>query len=127
MHRAYGTLEVQIFSGLGEQALIDVLADNLSGIHPLTRWLVGKCARNPRRGKAASAILKSWLKFSGKTQLELAAPQVCGALANLTYWEASAAALGNERLERAFRRCEELRRTKLGSKGSADVADRPQA
>jgi hypothetical protein len=102
MHRHYGTLEVEIFGGLGEDELVDTLAGNWSRIHPLSRWLVLACRNRPRSADAATRALNGLLKLSERVGVPLAASQVCGALANLTYWSASAAALGPERAERVF-------------------------
>jgi glycosyltransferase involved in cell wall biosynthesis len=109
MHKSYGELEVQIFGGLGEDELIDTLAHNWSRIHTATHWLVSRCIRNPRRHAAASRALRSWLELGAKLGKPVAADQVCGALANLIYWEASARALGEERAQRVFRLGNELR------------------
>ena len=109
MHQSYGALEVQIFGGLGEEELVDTLAHNWSRIHPLTHWLVSHCVPSPERCKLASSALRGWLKAGAAVDMPLAAEQVCGALANVIYWEASARALGDERARRVFRRGDELR------------------
>jgi glycosyltransferase involved in cell wall biosynthesis len=109
MHRYYGELEVQIFGGLGEDELVSLLAGNWSRIHPMTRWLVQRCLNHPRRAKAAAQALHRWLKLSEGAGVALAASHVCGALANLTYWSASAEALGPERAARVFSTGDSLR------------------
>jgi glycosyltransferase involved in cell wall biosynthesis len=102
MHRYYGTLEVEIFGGLGEDQLVDALAGNWSRIHSLSRWLVKTCLNRPRRVEAVTLALDGWLRLTSQVRVPLAASQVCGALANLTYWSASAEALGPTRAERVF-------------------------
>jgi glycosyltransferase involved in cell wall biosynthesis len=102
MHRSYGALEVQIFSGLGDEELVEILAGNWSRIHPATRWLVGHCLGRPRRQALARSLLKSWLKLGAATGAPLAANEACGALANLAYWDASANALGRARTDKVF-------------------------
>jgi glycosyltransferase involved in cell wall biosynthesis len=110
MHQAYGTLEVQIFGGLGEDFLIEVLAGNFCGIHPLSRWLVGHCVYHPRQQAIVASALKGWLRLAAVTHLDLAAGKVCGALANILYWQASTAALGGVLTARVFERGDEIRR-----------------
>jgi glycosyltransferase involved in cell wall biosynthesis len=110
MHRYYGALEVQIFGGLGEDELLGLLAGNWSRIHSLTRWLVLACLNRPARTKAAERALDRLLRLSAETNVALGASHVCGALANLTYWSASAEALGRTRIERVFRTGDRLRR-----------------
>jgi len=102
MHRYYGALEVQIFGDLGEEALVNTLANNWSGIHPLTRRLVQSCLHRPRRAALVSYLLNGWLELTVRTRVPVATSQVCGALANLTYWSASVDALGSERAARVF-------------------------
>ena len=109
MHKSYGELEVQIFAGLGEEHLIETLAHNWSRIHPATRRLVRSCLRNPRRYAAASLALRSWLRAGAALNMPLAAGQVCGALANVIYWEASARTLGQARAQRVFELGDQLR------------------
>jgi glycosyltransferase involved in cell wall biosynthesis len=110
MHRYYGTLEVQIFGDLGEDELVALLAGNWSRIHSLTRWLVRSCLHRPLRAKAATRALDGWLRLAAEVRIPVAASHVCGALANLTYWSASAEALGPERAERVFQTGDRLRR-----------------
>jgi len=110
MHRSYGALEVQIFGGLGEEHLIDTLAHNWSRIHPLTHWLVKRCLSNPRRHQAAVLALRSCLKLEAAGGVAVAADPICGALANLIYWQASAQTLGDARAKQIFARGDELRR-----------------
>lgn len=110
MHRYYGELEVQIFGALGEATLFETLAGNWSRIHPATRGLVTRCLQHPARHRAMTFALKSWLELGAAAKVPVAALQVCGALANLVYWEASARALGSARAERIFQRGDELRR-----------------
>jgi glycosyltransferase involved in cell wall biosynthesis len=109
MHRSYGSLEVKIFGGLGEDELLQTLAGNFSRIHPATRWLVTRCVGHERRLAAAAAALRSWLKLGAAAQKPVLAEQVCGALANLNYWQASYAELGVERTRRVFAMGDELR------------------
>ena len=111
MHKSYGMLEVKIFGGLGEEQLVDVLARNFSRIHPATRWLVGQCVGNPRRHAAACRVLRGVLELEARVQVPVASEQVCGALANLIYWEASAQTLGAEPIQQIFRRGDELRQS----------------
>jgi glycosyltransferase involved in cell wall biosynthesis len=110
MHKYYGALEVEIFGGLGEAELVDTLAGNWSRIHSLSRWLVQQCLNRPLRAKAASRALNGWLELSARVGVPVAASQVCGALANLTYWAASAEALGPDRAARVFSTGDSLRR-----------------
>lgn len=109
MHRHYGKLEVEIFGGLGEDELVSTLAGNWSRIHSLTRLLVRHCLNSPRRTEAAGVALNRWLELSARVGVPLATSQVCGALANLTYWSASAEALGPQRAERVFSEGDRLR------------------
>src|SRR5690606_23400927 len=94
MHRSYGALEVRIFGELGEDRLVETLAENWSRIHPLTRWLVTRCLRHARRRSAARALLTSWWKLGARANAPVGAAQACGALANLIYWDSAANALG---------------------------------
>jgi hypothetical protein len=110
MHRSYGALEVKIFGGLGEEQLVQVLAENFSRIHPATRWLVAHCVGHTRRQALAGSALRTWLKMGAAAQAPIAAGQVCGALANLNYWQASLPELGPERAKRVFDMGDELRR-----------------
>lgn len=110
MHRSYGALEVKIFGGMGEAQLLEVLAGNFSRIHPATRWLVTHCVGRDKRQAAATLALRTWLKVSESTQAPLAAEQVCGALANLNYWQASLSELGPERARRVFDLGDAMRR-----------------
>jgi len=110
MHRFYGKLEVEIFGGLGEDELVQALAGNWSRIHRLSHWLVRQCLNRPLRAEAATRALRGWLRLSEQVHLP-AASQVCGALANLTYWSASAEALGPARTERVFSTGDEWRRS----------------
>jgi len=110
MHRAYGTLEVQIFGAFGDDYLIDILAGNFGRIHPATRWLVGHCATHPGRQAVVTSILSGWLRLAAATGVDVATGKVCGALANLIYWQASVAALGEARTARTFQRGDEIRR-----------------
>lgn len=110
MHQSYGELEVQIFSGLGDDELVGILAGNWSRIHPATRWLVGRCLGSPKRHALARSFLSGWLKLGAAAGAPLGASQACGALANLAYWEASANALGRDRTDRVFERGDALRR-----------------
>jgi glycosyltransferase involved in cell wall biosynthesis len=109
MHRHYGKLEVEIFGGLGEEELVNTLAGNWSRIHSLTRLLVRHCLSSPRRAGAAGRALNGWLKLSAGVGVPLATSQVCGALANLTYWAASVEALGPARAARVFSEGDRLR------------------
>ncbi|MEI9941342.1 MAG: glycosyltransferase family 2 protein [Pseudomonadota bacterium] len=109
MHASYGALEVQIFGGLGEEQLLETLAQNWSRIHLATHWLVNRCVWNPLRYSLATRALRSWLQMGAALELPVAADQVCGALANVIYWQASARTLGKARAERVFSRGDELR------------------
>ena len=109
MHESYGALEVKIFGGLGEEELIDTLAHNWSRVHPLTHWLVSRSVGNPLRYRAARLALRNWLKLGAAAEVPIAASQVCGALANIIYWQASAQALGEARARSVFERGDELR------------------
>lgn len=104
MHKSYGALEVQIFGGLGDDELVDVLAHNWSTIHPATRWLVRHSLGRPLRHAAASRLLKGFLELGAAVGKPVGAEQACGALANLTYWQASVDALGRDRAQAVFER-----------------------
>ncbi len=109
MHESYGELEVQIFGGLGEEQLLETLAQNWSRVHPATHWLVTHCIGSTRRYAAARLALRNWLKLGAKVKFPLAADEVCGALANVIYWQASARTLGEARARRVFSRGNQLR------------------
>lgn len=115
MHESYGTLEVQIFGGLGEEELVETLAGNWSRIHPLSRWLVSHCLESERRYGAARSLLQGWLKLGARAKAPVAAQEVCGALANLIYWDAAVRALGATRAKRVFDRGDALRRQTSGA------------
>ena len=110
MHRSYGALEVKIFGGADADELLQTLAGNFSRIHPATRWLVTQCVGHDRRVATAAAALRSWLKLGAAAQKPILSEQVCGALANLNYWQASYSELGGERTQRVFALGDELRR-----------------
>jgi glycosyltransferase involved in cell wall biosynthesis len=110
MHKSYGALEVQIFGGFGDEELVDVLAHNWSTIHPATRFLVRHSLGHPLRHATASRLLKRFLELGAAGGKPVAAEQACGALANLTYWQASVDALGRERAKAVFERGDALRR-----------------
>lgn len=102
MHKSYGAIEVQIFGAIDERTLVSTLAGNWSRLHPATRFLVRRCLGKPLRQSLASNALERWLRLAKRTGVPLATEQVCGALANLIYWEASVEALGEERAARVF-------------------------
>lgn len=110
MHRSYGALEVSIFGGLGEDKLVQLLGENLSRVHPATRWLIAHCAGHERRQTAAALALRTWLRVGAAAHKPIASRQVCGALANLNYWQASLPKLGKVRAKRVFQIADELRR-----------------
>lgn len=115
MHASYGKLEVEIFGALGDEHLVKMLANNWCDLHAGTRWLVYRCRNHPHRQSLAALVLRSWLKLGAAARLPLLADPVCGALANLIYWDASARALGKERTERVFALGDEWRRRSNGS------------
>lgn len=117
MHRSYGALEVKIFGGLGEDQLVRVLAENFSRIHPATRWLVTHCANHERRRALASGALRTWLRLGAAAKAPIAAGKVCGALANLNYWQASLPELGPARAKQVFEIGDELRRENTRRRG----------
>jgi glycosyltransferase involved in cell wall biosynthesis len=122
MHRYYGAFEVRIFGGLGEDELVHLLAGNWSRIHPLSRWLVRSCLDRPLRAEAATRVLNGWLVLSARLGVPLASSQVCGALANLAYWSASAQELGPARADRVFTRGDSMRETaKASATGNANA------
>ena len=102
MHRSYGKLEVQIFSGLGEEKFVRTLGGNFGRMNPLTRLLVVSCVGHARRHAIATRTLREWLKLSESSKARVAVSQACSALANLNYWQASADTLGREKLARIF-------------------------
>jgi glycosyltransferase involved in cell wall biosynthesis len=110
MHRRYGELEVKIFGMWGDEALINILAKNWNGLHPATRFMVRRSLGKPRRHQAFALALRGWLKAESKLDRSVLSDKVCGALANLIYWQASVDALGPERVKLVFRRAEELSR-----------------
>jgi glycosyltransferase involved in cell wall biosynthesis len=110
MHRRYGELEVKIFGMWDDAALITILAKNWRGLHPATRWLVRQSLGKPRRYEAFAMALRGWLKAEAKLDRSVLSDKVCGAFANLIYWQASVDALGSERADQVFRRAEELSR-----------------
>ena len=109
MHDSYGALEVKIFGELGHQNLVNALAENFSRVHPATRWLVGQCVGHPLLGSLARSVLRRILVVEEAVGVPAASDQICGALANLIYWEASARALGEQPIRNIFRRGDELR------------------
>ncbi|MEO7035151.1 MAG: glycosyltransferase family 2 protein [Polyangiaceae bacterium] len=109
MHKSYGALEVQIFGGSESPDLHNILAENLSRLHPASRWLVGSCVGRPRTVAAVRRSLRSLLEVEEKLNAPLASDQVCGALANLIYWQATCEALGRDAFERLLRLSDELR------------------
>jgi glycosyltransferase involved in cell wall biosynthesis len=102
-HTSYGRLEVQIFGRLGEDMLLQTLADNFSRLNPLSRWLVRGCVGRTLPLGAATAVLKSSLRLSERFPGPFAKP-ACSVLANLLYWDASAKALGGGRIDEVFRK-----------------------
>ncbi len=110
MHQSYGRLEVQIFGGFGGEELVDLLAHNWSKLHPATRWLVQRSLGRSLRHAAAEGMLKGFLKFGAAIGKPVGAAQACGALANLAYWQASADAMGRERIAQVFERADALQR-----------------
>ena len=110
MHKSYGMLEVQIFGGLGEGEAERFLAGNMSRIHPASRWLVKTCIGKPRRAALAQRLLRGVLEAEAALKAPVASDQLCGVLANLIYWQASAEALGDNRLRGILSRSDELRR-----------------
>lgn len=119
MHKSYGAIEVQIFGGLDEQTLVSILAGNWSRLHPATRWLVRRCVQRPVRQSLASSALERWLRLAKLSGWPLATEQVCGALANLIYWQASVEALGNERAARVFALGDQIRRDTMSESSRA--------
>jgi glycosyltransferase involved in cell wall biosynthesis len=109
MHESYGRLEVEIFGALGDDQLVEVLAGNWSRIHPVTRRLVAFCRQRRLPRTLASHFLRGFLEAEAALGVPVFAASACGALANLTYWEASARALGDERAKRVFARGDALR------------------
>jgi len=110
MHRSYGALEVKIFGHLGDDELVHLLAENFSRVHPATRWLVTHCVGHSRRQAAAALALRTWLKVGAVAHKPIAAGPVCGALANLNYWQASLPELGPARAQRVLQIGDRLRR-----------------
>ncbi len=87
-----------------------MLGHNWSGVHPATRWLVRRCIDSPQRLAAASFVLKNLLKLEEATQVPLAAPEICGALANLLYWRACRDEIGLDRARTIMLRGDAIRR-----------------
>jgi hypothetical protein len=110
MHKSYGSLEVRIFRALGESHLVEILADNWSHVHPLSRWLVKRCLGRALPREVASRALSGYLRLAEAATVPLLTNQVCGALANLSYWDASVTTMGDELAERVFTRGDELLR-----------------
>jgi glycosyltransferase involved in cell wall biosynthesis len=109
MHDSYGALEVKIFGEQGDQNLVKALGENFSRVHPATRWLVGHCVGHPLRYSLARSVLHRILVVEEAVGVPAASGQICGALANLIYWEASARALGERPIRDVFQRGDELR------------------
>jgi glycosyltransferase involved in cell wall biosynthesis len=93
-HRSYGALEVRMWGGRGNDALVDFLAGNWGRMNPKGRLLVEGCVGNPARYALATNVLRRWLKISEKVNPPILTGQVLSAFANLLYWQASADALG---------------------------------
>jgi GT2 family glycosyltransferase len=109
-HRSYGKLEVEMFGPRGEDALIGILAGNWSRLHPMVRMLTELCARNPPGYAAATALLRSCVRFGPLSQSRFVTNKALSALANLLYWHASLEQLGPDRGKEVRRRGEQLRR-----------------
>jgi glycosyltransferase involved in cell wall biosynthesis len=109
MHQRYGTLDVKIYGEFGKDGLGEVLAENFSRINPATRWLVMKCTLRPRRYAAARRVLRHALELEERAKVRFGSGQICGALANLIYWEATAETVGEAQLRRIFRHGDSLR------------------
>jgi GT2 family glycosyltransferase len=113
-HTSYGRLEVSIFGNDSEEALIKILSENWSRLHPASRWLVRSCAGKPIRYACANFALRRWLEISAVTR-PLLSDKVCSALASLLYWQASVQALGPDRTGEVFRRGADIRNGSLSS------------
>ncbi len=98
-HTSYGRLEVQIFGDLGHDTLIELLAGNYERLHLGTRLLLRSCRDRPALERAARQALRSFLLSKTATRVPSVSDKVCGVLANLLYWQASAEALGKRRFE----------------------------
>ena len=111
-HESYGRLEVRIFETWGNKPLIEILGDNYERLHPATRLLLRHTRERPALHRAASLLLRSYLEFPAAGRFPKLSGKVCGVLANLLYWQASAEALGSGRLESVLARAgEPTRRT----------------
>jgi GT2 family glycosyltransferase len=103
-HRAYGRLEFKIFRHFGEEAALNALAENWSGLHRASRWLIRTClGRRPLNVVAALALL-ACIRTAGLVRASRLSHIACSALANLLYWEAAAQELGRERMAEVMRR-----------------------
>jgi GT2 family glycosyltransferase len=104
MHEAYGRLEKTIFSRLGEENALDLLAGNWSTLHPLTRALVRACLESPLRKRATAAALRQAIRAGALLPTASVAHRACSALANLLYWTSAAEADVRAVLDRALLR-----------------------
>jgi glycosyltransferase involved in cell wall biosynthesis len=101
-HRSYGELEVEIFRRLGKDESMRVLGENFRRLHRLNRWLVRGCVGRDAPYAVATTALRSWLKVSAAVGQPAFTRAVCGALANLLYWDASVKALGEAEARQVF-------------------------
>jgi glycosyltransferase involved in cell wall biosynthesis len=101
-HKCYGRLEVQIFRRKSE-ALVPLLAENWSRLHPLNRLFVRQCVGRRFPFAAATSILRSCLRLAQIVPAPPLSEKACGALANLLYWDASADELGGTAIREVFR------------------------
>jgi glycosyltransferase involved in cell wall biosynthesis len=102
VQRSYGKLEVEIFEGSGDDALVGLLGGNWSRLHPLSKFLVRHCAGKPRRQAVIRSVLEGWLERGAAAHAPAVSGKVCSVLSHLLYWQASLDALGPDRAKRVI-------------------------
>ncbi|HKQ69348.1 MAG TPA: glycosyltransferase family 2 protein [Polyangiaceae bacterium] len=102
MHRSYGKLEVEIFRRLGQGEAGRILSDNFRRLHPLNRWLLRGCLGRKPLYSMTTSTLSAWLRLIDFVGQPALSNEVCGALANLLYWDASAGVLGDAERRKVF-------------------------
>jgi glycosyltransferase involved in cell wall biosynthesis len=101
-HASYGRNEVDIFSRLGDEQLVNLLADNWRRLNPLVRWLVRSCVGKPMRREAVRQLLHTHLLVAKRLPVPVFAQPACSMLASLLYWQSSIDALGTERAAKVW-------------------------
>ncbi len=102
-HESYGRLEVEIFEGDSQEALLEVLGGNLARLHSTQRAVVLRAIRAPLAYRGLERTLCQFLESKLAKRSDRVALRVCSLLANLLYWRASAEALGPDRFDEVLR------------------------